>query len=109
MEHARTHTPPTPGFVLRNTVMRADRERITQEQLATATGVSRLTINEIINGHRAITPDMAVRLSHVLGTSAELWINLQARHDMHKARTALAEILPTLTVLREASDPLPPE
>jgi len=43
-------------------------------------------INEIVHGKRAITADTALRLSHYFGTSAELWMNLQALYDLEKTR-----------------------
>jgi addiction module HigA family antidote len=50
---------------------------MTQGDFAKALGVDRSTISEIINGKRAVTPEMAVRLGHALGTSAAYWMNLQ--------------------------------
>jgi plasmid maintenance system antidote protein VapI len=51
---------------------------------------------------------MALRLSHVLGTSAELWLNLQAKRDLHEAQRDLGEelkILPRLGELAIPDDP----
>jgi antitoxin HigA-1 len=90
--------PITPGEVLRDDVLaRCD---LTQETLADALGVSRLTINQIINGRRSITADMAVRLSHVLSTSAEFWLKLQMDVDVHEARQRLAKELDRLEVIK---------
>ncbi len=55
---------------------------VTQQQLAEAMGVSRRTVNEIVRGRRRITAEMAIRLSKVLGTSAELWMGLQDDYDL---------------------------
>ena len=55
---------------------------ITQQDLAEAMGVSRRTVNEIVRGRRRITAEMAIRLSKVLGTSAELWMGLQDDYDL---------------------------
>jgi addiction module HigA family antidote len=55
---------------------------ITQERFANALGVSRRTVNEIVRGRRSITAEMAIRLSKVLGTSAEMWLGLQADYDL---------------------------
>jgi len=56
---------------------------LTQSQLADALGVHRTTVNEIITGRRAVTPDMAVRLGHAFNTSAEYWLNLQKAVDLY--------------------------
>ncbi len=55
---------------------------ITQERFAKALGVSRRSVNEIVRGRRSITAEMAIRLSKVLGTSAEMWLGLQADYDL---------------------------
>src|SRR3990170_4860079 len=48
-------------------------------------------ISEIVNGRRGITADTALRLSKCLGTTAELWLGLQADFDL---RTAMRESWP---------------
>jgi addiction module HigA family antidote len=58
---------------------------MTQGQFAEAIGVNRTTVNEILNGRRSITPEMAVRLGHVLGTSVEYWLGLQLGVDTYDA------------------------
>ena len=59
--------------------------RMTQTVLAQKLGWTRARLNELINGKRAITADSALDLSRVLGTSAKLWMNLQATYDLDKA------------------------
>ena len=46
-------------------------------------------INEIVQGKRAITADTALRLARFFGTSAEVWMNLQALYDLEAAKDAL--------------------
>ncbi|KFG90322.1 HigA protein (Antitoxin to HigB) [Sphingobium herbicidovorans NBRC 16415] len=102
MAETRDFPPQLPGVFLRDRVLRKPGAKITQEALADALDVSRFTVNQIINGHRAITADMAVRLAHVLGTSADLWLDMQKRVDLFEAHRKLAAESPKLTVLREA-------
>jgi antitoxin HigA-1 len=59
--------------------------KITQTFLAQKLGWTRARLNELIKGKRAITADSALDLSRVLGTSAKLWMNLQATYDLDKA------------------------
>lgn len=59
---------------------------ISQYRLAKEMKVYSRKINEIVHGKRSITADTALRLSRYLGTSAELWMNLQALYDLEKAR-----------------------
>ena len=50
-------------------------------------------ISEIVNGKRAITADTALRLARCLGTSAELWLNLQSDYALRIARRDLGPII----------------
>ena|ERR1700741_3085137 len=97
-----TFAPQTPGEVLKKHVL--DAKGITQDQLARAMNVSRLSVNQLVNGKRNITADMALRLSHVLGTTKEFWFNLQRDYDFAEAQRALAPELDSLTVLRSSDD-----
>ena len=55
---------------------------ITQDQLANKLGVSRRTINQLVNNRRGITPEMALRLSKFTKTSPQIWLNLQNTYDL---------------------------
>jgi antitoxin HigA-1 len=59
--------------------------KITQAVLAQKLGWTRARLNELIKGKRDITADSALDLARVLGTSAKLWMNLQATFDLDKA------------------------
>ncbi|MGH8738934.1 MAG: HigA family addiction module antitoxin [Burkholderiales bacterium] len=54
--------------------------------LALALRVPTTRIGAIVKGERAVTADTALRLARFLGTSPEFWMNLQAMHDLTKAR-----------------------
>ena len=73
---------------------------ITQEQLADAMQVSRFSINQIVNGRRSVTADMALRLARVTSTTADFWLNLQRDVDLYEAGNKLADVLRSLPVLR---------
>ena len=45
-------------------------------------------ISGIVKGERAITADTALRLARFFGTSAEMWLGLQADYDLRVARRA---------------------
>ena len=59
---------------------------ITATQLARDIQVPPNRVTGILHGARAVTADTALRLARYFGTSAEFWINLQAMHDLTKAR-----------------------
>ena len=54
--------------------------------LAIALRVPATRIGAIVKGERSVTADTALRLARFFGTSPEFWMNLQAMHDLTKAR-----------------------
>jgi len=62
--------------------------------------VSRFSINQIVNGKRAVTAEMALRLARVLSTTPKLWLDLQRDVDLYAARRKLGEEIEVLKVLR---------
>lgn len=76
--------PTHPGAVLREDVLPA--LGITQGRFAAMLGVSRLSVSQIMHEHRALSPDMAMRLERLLGTSAESWLRMQEAVDLWEAR-----------------------
>jgi len=54
-------------------------------RLADALDVSRQTVNELVREHRALSADMAVRLSLLFGNSAEFWLSAQQAVDLWDA------------------------
>ena len=84
---ARKRKPMHPGEVLREEFLVP--LGLSAGALAKACGVPRTRIERIANEETAITADTAPRLGKALGTSAELWLNLQNDFDM---RTAIGRI-----------------
>jgi addiction module HigA family antidote len=91
----------SPGSVLRQEMQES--LGITQDQLASAMGVSRLTINEIVNEKRSVTAEMALKLAKALGTDPRFWLNLQQDVDLVRARTKLGAMR-DVKVLRKSND-----
>jgi addiction module HigA family antidote len=54
--------------------------------LAMALRVPATRVGAIVKGDRSVTADTALRLARFFGTSPEFWMNLQAMHDLTKAR-----------------------
>ena len=76
----KNRQPTPPGEILRYEFL--EPLNLTQQQLAEAIGVTRVRINEIILGKRAVTPDTAFRLARFFNTTPEFWIGLQTNLDM---------------------------
>lgn len=58
----------------------------TQAYVAEELGWTRAKLNELIKGKRGITADSALDLAELLGTTAKLWMNLQATFDLDQAK-----------------------
>jgi antitoxin HigA-1 len=81
--------PTHPGEILREDFM--PDYGLTVSGLAESLGVSRQTVNELVRERRALSPEMALRLSSLFGNSAEFWLNLQRSVDLWDARVALRD------------------
>ncbi len=57
----------------------------TEAAFAERVGWTRARLNELINGKRSVTAEAALDLADALGTSARLWMNLQATWDLAQA------------------------
>ena len=87
---SKTIMPPVhPGEILHEEFMKP--LGITQYRLAKEMHVYPRRVNEIVHGKRAISADTALRLARYFGTSAELWMNLQAHYDLELARDEAEE------------------
>lgn len=75
--------PVHPGEILRDEFL--EPMGLSVYGLAKALHVPRSRANDIVRGRRGITTDTALRLARYFGTTAEFWINLQARHDLDVA------------------------
>ena len=74
------HNPPHPGIVLNQAHLIP--LGLTVTETAKRLKVSRKHLSEIANGNKRITPDLAIRISALTGTSAKLWLNMQASYDL---------------------------
>ncbi len=84
------YNPPHPGLLLEDYL-----GEFSLAEAARRLGVTRATLSRIRHGHSAVTADMAVRLSLLLGTSAELWLGMQSAYDLWNERQkARPEVLP---------------
>ncbi len=75
--------PVHPGEMLREDYL--PDYGLTVSSFAKALGVSRQTINELLRERRAVSPEMALRLSRLFGNSPEFWLNAQRSVDLWEA------------------------
>lgn len=76
--------PPHPGETLKEDVLPA--LGLTVTEAAEQLGVARVTLSRMINGHAAVSAEMAIRLAQWLGGSAEKWLRLQLQYDLWQAK-----------------------
>lgn len=79
----RHRSPTHPGEMLLEEFLKP--LGVSQSAFAIRLGVSFPRLNEIIRGKRGVTPDTALRLARVLGTSADFWLGLQQDWDLWQA------------------------
>ncbi len=73
------HNPLHPGEIVKDALI--DGAGLNVTEAADKLKISRIALSRLLNGHAGISPEMAVRLSKLLNTSIEMWINLQAQYD----------------------------
>ncbi len=84
--------PTHPGIFVREDIL--EEFDLTQESLAQRLGVSRRSINQLVNSKRSVTADMALRLGKFTNTSPQLWLNLQAAVDLWDAKNTAVSLDP---------------
>lgn len=92
-----TEKPPHPGEFLREDYM--PEFGLTVASLAQLLGVSRQSVNQLVREKRAVSPDMALRLGRLFGTTAQYWLNLQRNVDLWDSLDLSGEALASITPL----------
>ncbi|UCQ45912.1 HigA family addiction module antitoxin [Edwardsiella piscicida] len=75
--------PAHPGEIIAETL---EDMHISLRQFAKAMDIAPSTANRLISGHTSVTPEMALRLSVVLGSTAETWLKIQNHYSLNEAR-----------------------
>ena len=76
--------PAHPGRLIRHTCL--DPLGMSISEGATALGVARPTLSNLLNGKAGVSPDMAIRLEKAFGSTADAWLRMQAAYDLAQAR-----------------------
>ncbi len=79
------HNPPHVGGLIYRTYIEPF-EKISANKIADALGVAHSTFNRLINGVSDLSPEMAIRLSVVLGGTPESWMRIQENYDLWSAK-----------------------
>ena len=79
---SRMFNPPHPGEVLQEYLP----ESVSVTAAAQKLGVSPQALAAILNGRADISAEMAMRLSNALGTSPDMWLEMQMQYDLWQAK-----------------------
>jgi len=77
-------SPPHPGLSVKHDCLEPLGLSVTKG--AAVLGVTRQTLNDLVNARRGISPEMALRLDLAFGGGADVWLRLQAAYDLAQAR-----------------------
>ena len=97
--------PPHPGLSVRRDCI--EPLGLTITDAAEILGVTRQTLNNLVNGKSGISADMAIRLGKAFGGDAETWLRLQMAYDLAQARRHEGEIDVKRVARRKLHEPHP--
>ena len=76
--------PPHPGSSIKQNCL--DPLGLSVTEGARVLGVARHTLSRVLNGHAAISPEMAIRLEKAGWSTADFWLRRQTSYDLAQAR-----------------------
>jgi addiction module HigA family antidote len=82
--------PPHPGRIVGEEILQPLGLTVTAG--AKILGVSRQTLNNLVNLRAGISPEMAIRLSKAFGVSAQTWVRMQSAYDLAQALKSESKI-----------------
>src|SRR5438093_11627909 len=86
----RMMKPPHPGRIVRQECI--EPLGLTVKGAARRLGVTRQTLNNVVNEKAAVSPEMAIRLSKAFGSSPEVWLGMQMEYDLAQAEKHAGKI-----------------
>ena len=82
--------PPHPGRSIKESCLAPLGLSVTEA--AKVLGIARHTLSRVLNGHAAISPEMAIRLEKAGWSNAEFWLRRQIAYDLVQARRTEGKI-----------------
>ena len=79
----KNRKPTHPGEILLEEFLKPS--GMSQMDLARKIKIPIQRINTLVNGRRGMTPETAILLSDVFGTTPQFWMNLQTNYDLYLA------------------------
>lgn len=84
------HDSAHPGEIVREECLKP--LGLTVTAAAEALGVTRKALSDLLNGHTGVSPDMAIRLEQVFGSTADTWLRMQMQWNLWEARQRAGKI-----------------
>jgi len=78
------HNPPHPGEFIKDVYL--EPSGLSCRYLAKQLDVASSTLNRVLKGQSAISPEMALRLSKAIGRTPESWLSMQDNYDLWHAK-----------------------
>ncbi|NJO38420.1 MAG: HigA family addiction module antidote protein [Rhizobiales bacterium] len=82
--------PSPPGELIREEIL--EELGLSVARAAEILGVRRATLSDLVNGHAALSPEMALRIEKAFGVDMDMLLRMQARHDGHTMRERAGDI-----------------
>lgn len=82
--------PSSPGEFVREEIL--DELGLSVSQAAEVLGVRRATLSDLVNGHAALSPEMALRIEKAFGVDMDMMLRMQAWHDAYAMRQRAGDI-----------------
>jgi addiction module HigA family antidote len=79
------HNPPHPGDFIKEVYL--EHMGIGCDACAQLLGISSPLMRDLLIGVQSITPELAAKLSHALGSSPESWLRMQQIYDAWQRKT----------------------
>lgn len=95
------HEPLHPGVIIKDILI--DSTDLTISDAADRLGVTRTTLSRLLNQHAGVSPEMALRLSILLNTSVDMWVNLQSQYDIWNIVNRHASNISNIIPLKKAA------
>lgn len=83
----KQHNPLHPGEFIKRVYL--EPYELGSNEVARKLKVSPSTFNRLLNSKSDVSPDMALRLSKVIGRSPESWLLMQDNYDLHRASSSI--------------------
>ena len=100
----RTRPPTHPGAIMREDVLPSLAGQ-SVASFARALGVSRQALHSLLAERSGVSAEMALRLGTLLGNGAQLWLDMQSKHDLWQAQSKLRDVIDGMKPLRSSAVP----